>query len=92
MSRDIQDASEWRRKALEDSTVREQRWRSEQAQALMKWLETGNDDQDLKFGWLKERCCPGTGRWIIENEKFRSWLQIGRSNPVMWLYGKPGSG
>lgn len=60
--------------ALEKSAVREEQWKLEQTQALMRWLETGDDDQDLKFEWLKERCCPGTGHWITENDKFRSWL------------------
>ncbi|RYP58606.1 hypothetical protein DL770_010393 [Monosporascus sp. CRB-9-2] len=63
-SLDIHHANGWRRKALEDSTVREQRWESEQSQALMKWLETGDNDQELKLEWLKGLCCPGTGRWI----------------------------
>ncbi|RFN46906.1 nacht domain-containing protein [Fusarium flagelliforme] len=91
-SLDIQNASEWRRKSLEDATVQERRWQSTQAQTMMKWLETGDNDQELKLDWLKGRCCPGTGSWITSNEKFRSWLQRGRGNPIMWLYGKPGSG
>jgi hypothetical protein len=91
-SLDIYHANEWRKKALDDSINQEQRWESEQVQALMKWLESDDNDQELKFEWLKERCCPGTGRWIIGNAKFRSWLQSGAGNPVMWLYGKPGAG
>ncbi|KAF5982359.1 NACHT domain-containing protein [Fusarium bulbicola] len=91
-SLDIQHAQEWRQKALEHSATREQRWEAEQSQALMKWLEAGDNDQDLKLEWLKERCCPGTGSWIVQNDKFRSWLQKARGSPIMWLYGKPGSG
>lgn len=91
-SLDIQYANEWRLKALDDSVVREKRWESEQAQALMRWLDTGDNDQELKFEWLKDRCCEGTGRWILQNAKFRSWLQKGRGDPILWLYGKPGSG
>lgn len=48
-SLDIQNASEWRQKSLEDATVQEQRWQSTQAQTMMKWLETGDNDQELKL-------------------------------------------
>lgn len=92
MPLNILQAKEWRQKSLEDSIIREQRWESEQLLAVLNWLEAGEHNQELKLEWLGTRCCAGTSFWITRNAKFRSWLQRGRGNSVLWIYGKPGSG
>lgn len=77
---------------MDESVVREKRWESEQLQAVLNWLNAVENEQDIKHEWLKEQCFPGTAQWIVQNSKFRSWMQRGRGNSVMWLFGKPGSG
>ncbi|KAI1399172.1 hypothetical protein F4819DRAFT_429846 [Hypoxylon fuscum] len=88
----ILQAKEWRQKSMDESVVREKRWESEQLQAVLNWLNAVENEQDIKHEWLKEQCFPGTAQWIVQNSKFRSWMQRGRGNSVMWLFGKPGSG
>lgn len=88
----ILEVREWRQKSLDESITREQRWATEQLQAVLNWLGTDVHDQNLKLDWLNTRSHTGTSSWITNHSKFRSWLQIGRGNPVLWVYGKPGSG
>lgn len=77
---------------MDDFVLREKRWESEQLQAVIKWLDASVNDQEIQLEWLKDQCWPGTTHWIIQNPKFRSWMQRGRGDNVMWLFGKPGSG
>lgn len=83
---------EWRQRSLEDSITREQRWATEQLQAVLNWLETEVQTQKVKLDWLNARSHEGTSAWITKHPKFRSWLQRGRGSPILWMYGKPGSG
>lgn len=91
---DIIRAQEWRQKSLEDATNREKRWESEQREVVLRWLEVGDSksNQEVKLEWLRNHCCEGTSQWLTKSREVRSWLQFGRSHPVLWLHGKPGSG
>lgn len=89
---DISQAAEWRKTEAENAHQRERQRHAEQLQAVLDWLETTNGDQEMKLEWLRSRCYEGTSSWITNNHKFRTWLQRGRGNSVLWLHGKPGSG
>ncbi len=73
-SLDILQAKEWRQKSLEDATIWEKRWETQQLEAVVKWLDATNNDQQVKLEWLQEQCCSGTMHWIAQNTKFRSWM------------------
>lgn len=88
----ILEVKEWRQKSLDDSIAREQRWATEQVEAVLNWLGADVYAQNLRLDWLHTRSHAGTSSWITKHSKFRSWLQRGRGNPVLWIYGKPGSG
>jgi hypothetical protein len=92
ISIDIIQAREWRIKSLEDSLAKEKRWAAEQLDTVRKWLQPRDAEQELKLEWIRSHRHEGTSQWMLQNKKFRNWLQRGRGNPVMWLYGKPGSG
>ncbi|KAF5986953.1 NACHT domain-containing protein [Fusarium bulbicola] len=94
VSLDISQACEWRRKSSEDATKWEERWDSEQYNRVTRWLEAGDSklDQEPKLERLRDHCREGTSQWLTKSGPVRSWLQFGRGNPVLWLYGKPGSG
>jgi len=89
---DILQTEEWRKRELERSTRSERRWESEQTQAVLKWLEIGEANQELLLEWFMGHACEGTGHWITRNHQFRTWMGRGRGHPVLWMHGKPGSG
>ena len=88
----ILHVKEWREKSSDDAITREKRWESEQLQAVKNWLGAADTEQVDKLEWFRDQCFPGTVSWITKNAQFRSWMQRGRGNPVLWLHGKPGSG
>ncbi|KAI0521714.1 hypothetical protein F5B22DRAFT_662043 [Xylaria bambusicola] len=88
---DIFHAAEWRKTEGENAYKRERQRHAEQRQAVLDWL-TPNDIEEAKLDVLNGRCYEGTSSWITQNHKFRTWLQRGRGNSVLWLHGKPGSG
>ncbi|KAI1824553.1 hypothetical protein F4861DRAFT_505422 [Xylaria intraflava] len=91
-SLDIIQAAEQRQRDMDASISREIRWKAEQLQSVLNWLETGESDPELKLEWLRDRCYRGTSQWITKSSKLRSWLQRGRGPKLLWLHGKPGSG
>lgn len=88
----ILEVKEWRQRSLDDSITREKRWDTEQILAVNNWLGNEVQLQKLKLDRLGARSHAGTSSWITKHIKFRSWLQRGRGNPILWIYGKPGSG
>ncbi|KAH9990747.1 hypothetical protein F4779DRAFT_609911 [Xylariaceae sp. FL0662B] len=91
-SLNISQAVKWRIASAEDAEKRQDRWQTQQLNAVLNWLETADKGQEVKLEWLKSRCYEGTSQWVLQSPKLRSWLQRGRGRPVLWLYGKPGSG
>lgn len=91
---EIIQAREWRQKCLEDAAAREKRWASEQRESVLKWLEVGDSTsaQEVKLEWLRSNCREGTSQWLTKSPQVRSWLQLRRGDPILWLHGKPGSG
>ncbi|KAK4164640.1 hypothetical protein QBC43DRAFT_45733 [Cladorrhinum sp. PSN259] len=92
-SLNIVEMREWRQDSLEKAKAAENKWESEQFQALMKWLQTSDKEHQSRYDWLRDRVCEGTGAWITTHPKFRSWMRQGSSSTgTLWMNGKPGSG
>lgn len=89
---DIVQAAKQRREEEQDSTNREEQWRTQQLNAVLGWLEASDADQEEKLERLKGRCYKGTLQWATKSPKVRSLLQRGRGKQVFWVYGKPESG
>ncbi|KAF7175044.1 hypothetical protein CNMCM7691_005512 [Aspergillus felis] len=56
---------------------------------LLEWISP------IKFGEhhynVKEKRTPGTGEWLLQNERFRDWEKTSSSG-IFWLQGSPGTG
>ena len=77
-TRDRQEQSEMDRKYLE----------------VLQWFsatDTTKSDQELYTRTRREY--PGTGDWILKNEKVRNWQEDDTpTSSILWLNGKPGAG
>ncbi|KAM0184844.1 hypothetical protein ACHAPC_005560 [Botrytis cinerea] len=61
--------------------------------AILKWLTQVDPSEDY-YRALKRRS-PGTGVWLQDDPRFRSWRHC--TNPstdrsILWVHGRPGSG
>ncbi|KAH7016462.1 uncharacterized protein B0I36DRAFT_337764 [Microdochium trichocladiopsis] len=92
ISIDIVQTQDSRQKEQDENLRREERLQAEQVAAVMGWLASDIIEQEDRLEWLRGRCHDGTSCWITNHKEFRSWLQLGRGRPVLWLNGKPGSG
>ena len=49
---------------------------------------------DDRLAWLTSRFCPGTSKWLEQNEVFLEWADrsTDTSPRILWLRGIPGAG
>jgi len=46
-----------------------------------------------KLATIWDSMCEGTGKWLLQENKFTQWLDQGNStNKLLWLEGIPGAG
>jgi hypothetical protein len=55
---------------------------------ITTWLQPAAVEDD--FRELLSRRHVGTCQWVFDREEYKSWSA--RSSPMLWIYGKPGSG
>ncbi|TGO50223.1 hypothetical protein BCON_0188g00030 [Botryotinia convoluta] len=53
-------------------------------QEILRWLA-------IQRPQIANSAAPGSGKWLLENQEFRSWLSSDH-NSVLWIQGNPGSG
>ncbi|KAF7931962.1 uncharacterized protein EAE97_008983 [Botrytis byssoidea] len=53
-------------------------------QEILRWLATQRSQIAIS-------AAPGSGKWLLENQEFRSWLSSDQ-NSVLWIEGNPGAG
>ncbi|KAF7896510.1 hypothetical protein EAF00_006524 [Botryotinia globosa] len=61
--------------------------------AILKWL-TQVDSREDYYRALKRRS-PGTGMWLQDDPRFRSWrrcTETSTDRSILWIHGRPGSG
>ncbi|KAK8044966.1 hypothetical protein PG993_004990 [Apiospora rasikravindrae] len=61
---------------------------------LKAWLNPPNienDQYELSKIWKK---CPGSGRWLLENQSMKEWIDplFPTIPPLLWMHGMPGAG
>ncbi|KAF5875535.1 putative ankyrin repeat-containing protein [Botrytis fragariae] len=56
----------------------------EHQQEILRWLATQRPQ-------IANSAASGSGKWLLENEEFRSWLASDR-NSVLWIQGNSGAG
>jgi hypothetical protein len=57
---------------------------------VIRWLNEGVGDPSSNHESAKKKREPTTGRWFIESDDFKSWIQ--RTRTFAWLHGIPGAG
>jgi hypothetical protein len=92
VSFDILESSRWRARAQKDLDQRERERTSAQFQETLAWLDIEDRLQEDDFDSICQRRVSGTGRWILENRKFKSWAADTPNNAFLWMWGIPGSG
>ena len=68
------DLSEWRR--------------DDQLQKIVNWI--GALDQRTKHDAARQKHEPGTGRWLLDSDLYKTWKSASRGH--IWLHGKAGCG
>jgi uncharacterized protein YukE len=63
---------------------------SMQNKAIVGWLNAGVGDPSINYELAKKKREPSTGRWFLESDDFKSWIQ--RTRTFAWLHGIPGAG
>ncbi|KAF7932838.1 uncharacterized protein EAE98_004137 [Botrytis deweyae] len=61
--------------------------------AILKWLTQVDSREDF-YRALKRRS-PGTGVWLRDDPRFRSWRRCtepSNDRSILWIHGRPGSG
>ncbi|KAF7952664.1 hypothetical protein EAE96_005895 [Botrytis aclada] len=53
-------------------------------QEIIRWLA-------IQRPHISNSVTPGSGKWLLENREFRSWL-LSDHNSVLWIQGNPGAG
>ncbi|KAF4946503.1 hypothetical protein FGADI_11141 [Fusarium gaditjirri] len=62
--------------------------------AVCRWLRPIDSAADqARLSKIRSEY-PGTGRWLLDNDTFKSWLDLryARIPPLLWLTGLPGAG
>jgi ankyrin repeat domain-containing protein 50 len=52
-------------------------------EAIIRWLST--TDPSTNFHAARKKCQPGSGRWLLERDEFKSWQAA--QNTLLWLHG-----
>ena len=89
---DIVEASMNRKKVEEELTKAERDRFAFQLQAVLSWLAVEDHLQEDDLSRLHERQYPSTCAWIIQTVQVREWMANPCKRPILWLWGKPGSG
>ena len=83
----------------ERSKAEEERWSRTEAEnrrrylAVQEWLSPAPFEQDLEKYSSVRASCSGTGRWLLDNDRFKSWFHPDCcSTRLLWISGKPGAG
>ncbi|GIJ89554.1 DNA-directed RNA polymerase II subunit RPB1 [Aspergillus pseudoviridinutans] len=88
----ILQATDRRRKMLEEWTKSEEDRSMSQLQAVYNWLQVKDWEQEDELDRLHSLQHKDSCDWIFQNHKTRSWIRTGSEESVVWLTGKPGAG
>ncbi len=88
----IFEASEWRKRCLDELALRENEKSASDLRAVLAWLESSNLNQEDDLDARVNNCHPGSCDWVFQHAKIKAWKSQQRHNQVVWLNGKPGAG
>ncbi|KAI1376891.1 hypothetical protein F4677DRAFT_459629 [Hypoxylon crocopeplum] len=61
---------------------------------VISWLGAPNAENDqYQYSKIREEC-PGTGRWLLDIQAFKEWIdpKFPTIPPLLWITGMPGAG
>lgn len=89
-----QELSSWREQSLHNISLQDKEQLGKEFYATQSWLRMNESDQVTIFDSIASQGTryPGTCAWILNNTKFKSWLQSTPQVPILWLSGVAGSG
>jgi len=89
----IQESRDARLKLQASFSALEREQGRVQTLAVVNWLSAAESSLDQETFAETRLLIPTTGRWILEEEKIKAWLDPKDSSvPVFWLSGIPGAG
>ena len=90
----IQQYEQDRKRNIEDRERQEESEMHKKYLEVLQWfsaVDTTKSDQEVFTRTRQEY--PGSGDWILKNEKIRNWLEDDTpTSSILWLNGKPGAG
>jgi len=87
--------------SLDERRIRDKQFRdiaeaesNRKLRELQGWLRAANVANDQHELSKLRAEYPGTGRWLLDNPKFKDWFEplCQSIPPVLWLNGVPGAG
>ncbi|KAH8892105.1 hypothetical protein GQ53DRAFT_686097, partial [Thozetella sp. PMI_491] len=86
--------SAWREENTEKLALLEREMSAKQFLSAIAWIKGDQSDQFAVFDSISSEASKyiGTGSWLLQHTKIKSWLQRKPDPPVLWLQGNPGSG
>lgn len=89
-----QELHSWREQSLQKISLEDREQSAKEFYAIQSWLRINDRDQLTIFDSVAGQGTryPGTCAWIMNNAKFKSWLQSSHQTPILWLSGIAGSG
>jgi len=92
ISFDIVESSISRKRIEEDIEKRERERETTQLQATLGWLCVEDHLQEDDLARLSQRRYPDTCDWVMNVAQFKAWVVEQAKQPILWLWGIPGSG
>lgn len=87
----IREEHDARLRALEHFEKTEKNHRQQEYKQIQTSISPAS--YDAKLDWIYARICEGTGKWLLEDERFSKWSGCNDpSSKVLWLQGIPGAG
>ncbi|GIZ44205.1 hypothetical protein CKM354_000740900 [Cercospora kikuchii] len=60
---------------------------------VINWLSAPDFTSDQDHGRSVRECCPGSGRWLLDDSRYRRWNDVEADEaPLLWVNAIPGAG
>lgn len=77
---------------MEEVREREKQRAKDQFRTILNWLDVKDYIQEDLVDKLADRCHEGTGDWLVQHAKVKSWIGNSPQQCGLWINGIPGSG
>ncbi|KAI9667637.1 MAG: hypothetical protein M1821_000454 [Bathelium mastoideum] len=88
----ITEAKERREQQSEQWNKIEKDRNASQLSRVVSWLGLDGTPQEDEIHRISKASLPNSCDWMINHTKTKLWIEDNPSNPLIWLYGKPGGG